>query len=72
MIFLYILLYALVGFIHFVTLVSNGKIETNSECTAAFVFWPIYFVGYIFKLVFYIGKLFFDTVTSIVKDVFNI
>lgn len=72
MILVYILLYALVGIIHFGVCISNDKIKTNSECTAAFVFWPIYFVGYIFKLVFYIGKLFFDTVTNIVKDVFNI
>lgn len=72
MIFVYILIYGLVGFIHFIVLGSNGKIETDSEYTAAIVFWPIYFVGYVFKLIFYIGKLFFDTVTNTVKDVFNI
>ncbi len=72
MIFFLFVVYCIIGLIHLGVLDNNEKIETNNEYVAAFIFWPIYFVGYILKLVFYIGKLFFDTISNIVKYVFNV
>lgn len=70
-IFCICLLYFLIGIIGGVIIASKDY-ATDKDVISGVIFWPIYLVGFILKIVVYIFSLLFDTVVKIFKDVFKL
>ena len=51
---------------------ASKDCTTDKDVISGFIFWPIYLVGFILKIVVYIFSLLFDTVVKIFKDVFKL
>ena len=64
-------LYFFIGLIGGVIMASK-EYATDKEVISGFIFWPIYLVGFVLKIVIYIFSLLFDTVVKIFKDVFKL
>ena len=70
-IFCICVLYFLIGVIGAVIMASK-EYTTDKEVISGFIFWPIYLVGFMLKIVIYIFSLLFDTIIKIFKDVFKL
>ena len=70
-IFCICVLYFLIGVVSGLIMASKDY-ATDREVISGFIFWPIYLVGFVLKIVIYIFSLLFDTVVKIFKDVFKL